>query len=179
MEAFPRGELDFSEDELAWAWRERSKLPRNKPVALVAPGSITDEAKLPASALYWTDWVDSLARELTIVQAPSTKASVLEEVVRLTERQRKWWRPDPILDNAYLFENLSLRLFLALFAVVDLYLDRNSGGSHVAAAMNVPAIIALPRSRYPDVPTFPDPASDRPWRHESFLYPYHSFLLQH
>jgi ADP-heptose:LPS heptosyltransferase len=178
VDPFPKGEIYLSDAELQWAWSVRATLPRNRPVALVAPGSITDEQKLSTGQLHWQEWVDALAKEFTVVQAPVTKVETLEEVIRLTDQQRRLWLPDSILNNIYVLENLPLRHFIAMFAVIDLFLGRNSGGAHVAAAMGVPGIVALSRRKYSDVLDFPDRGPGRPWRHQSFLYPHHTFLLQ-
>jgi ADP-heptose:LPS heptosyltransferase len=178
IDPFPKGELYLSDAELKWAWSVRGGWPRNRPVAIVSAGSRTDNSVVPSSTLQWQEWVDVLSRRFTVVQVAVTNIQCLEEVARLSDENRRTWRPDHILDNCYVMENLSVRQFFSLFAVADMFIGTNSGGMHIAAAMNVPALIALPKLKYPLLPTFPDRVDSGPWRHESFLYPQHTFLHQ-
>lgn len=175
---FPRGEIYLSDDELAWAWSIRGQLPRNRPVLLLSAGSVTDSLKVSPHTLLWQDLVEMFGRRFTVVQAAITNISRIEEVARIGDHHRRAWRPDPILDDCFILENLDVRKFFALFAISDLFVGTNSGGAHVAAAMNVPAVVVLPASKYPHAPIFPDRVPDLPWRHESFLYPQQTFLLQ-
>lgn len=177
-DALPRGELFFTDEELAWAAAVRASLPRNKPVAVIAPGSITDESFVKAEHLRWQEWATALSSVFTVVQPAQTIVSSVEALVRLNEQQKRKWRPDRILDDCYSMENLPPRRYFALMTVADLFIGRNTGGAHLAAALQVPTIVALSRKRYPDQLSFPDRVSGRPWRHESFLYPYHTFLIQ-
>jgi ADP-heptose:LPS heptosyltransferase len=70
-----------------------------------------------------------------------------------------------------------VRQFFAMFSVADFYLGPNSSGAHLAAAFDIPAVIVLNSKQYRSLPTFPDRIEGNRWRHESFLYPFHSFLL--
>lgn len=175
---FIRGDLFLSDDELKWAWAVRNMLPRNRPVAIVIAGSRTDNHAVPTADLQWQRWIDVIGRRFTVVQVAVTKFSCLEETARLTEGDKRAWRPDQILDNCILLENISARQFFAVFAIADMFVGRNTAGMHVAAAMQVPSLIVLSKRRYPRFPTFPENIHPPSWKHESFFYPYHNFLLQ-
>lgn len=177
VDPFPRGEIYLSHEELQWAWKMRAVFPRRRPLALVSVSSITDNRIAPTADSKWQRWVHALTREFTVVQLALTDIRRLEETVRLHEINKETWRPGPILDDCLVLENLSTREFFAMFAVADLYLGPNSGGAHVAAAFHVPSIIVLSERQYGRSPSFPDRVEGSRWRHESFLYPYHWFLV--
>ena len=177
LDPFPRPEIHLSSEESHWAWQMRSMLPRNRPVALVCRGSITDNGIARADTLEWQNWVNILSNRFTVVHVALTDIARLEEAVRLRDSARAAWRPDQILDNCFVFENLTTRQFFAIFSVVDLYFGPNTGGAHLAAAFDVPAVVVLNSRQYRSMPAFPDRIEGNRWHHESFLYPYHSFLL--
>ena len=85
--------------------------------------------------------------------------------------------PSAIEPLLLVLENIDVRAFLAIFSVADLYLGPNAAGAHVAAAFDVPSIVILNQAQYAQLPSFPDSIDGNQWRHESFLYPYHCFLL--
>lgn len=178
IEPFPRGEVFLSPDELAWAWSIRAMLPRNRPVAVVSVGSRTDNHYVPTKSLLWQEWIDILSRRYTVIQAAVTNVQRLEETARLDADAIRAWRPDAVMDNCLVLENLTTRQFFALFSLADLFLGTNTGSLHAAAALSVPCLVALPQRKYPALPTFPNPASSSIWTHETFLYPQHTYLWQ-
>lgn len=177
VSAFPRGELYLSEAELQWAWQFRGMLPRSRPLAVMSAGAITDFAAMPGDRARWQRWIELLSETHTVVQPAVTDLRCLEQVTRLPTGYANSWRPDHIYDNCIILENLPIRQFFALFAVAGLFLGTNTGSMHVAAAMGVPALVVLSRQKYGDAPVFPEPGQARGWRHQTFLYPYHSFLM--
>jgi hypothetical protein len=179
VDPFPKGQIYLSDEEIAWAWNLRSQLPRNRPIVIVSAGSITDNLIVPSSTLLWQEWIDILSRRFTVIQVAATHLGVVEEVVRVSDVQRRKWRPDTVLDNCFVLENLSVRQFFSVFSIADLFVGTSSGGMHVAAAFEVPCVIALPGSKYRQAPSFPNVGDEGPWAHEAFLYPYHTFMLQH
>lgn len=177
VSAFPRGELYLSDAELQWSWQFRGMLPRSRPVAIVSAGAITDFGAMPGDRTRWQKWIDMLGDTHTVVQPAVTDLRCLEQVTRLPAGYASSWRPDHIYDNCIILENLPIRQFFALFAVAGLFLGTNTGSMHVAAAMGVPAIVVLSHHKYGDAPVFPEPGQARGWRHQTFLYPYHSYLM--
>lgn len=175
---FPKGELYLSDDELRWAWSVRRSLPRNKPVAIVCANSVSDNCVVPSASLGWQRCVDVLERRFAVVQVAVTRMSCIEEVMRPTRQHVAAWRPDRVLDNCFVLENLPARHFFALFAVSSFFVGTNTGSSHVAAAFGVPSLLVLGARQYRTPPRFPDRINGNQWRHESFLYPQGTFVLQ-
>ena len=176
LDPFPRPEVYLSDKEFEWAVGIRSMLPRNQPVALVCSNSVTDNCVARTGELAWQEWVNILAKRFTIVHLAVTRLSVIEEAVRLHPRHRDAWRPEQILDNCFVLENLPTRRFFAAFSIGDFFFGPNSAGSHLAAAFDIPSLVVLNSAQYADFPTFPDVIHKNHWKHESFLYPYQSFL---
>jgi ADP-heptose:LPS heptosyltransferase len=174
LQPIPRGEIHLSDAEQKWAWSMRASLPRNRPVAVVCAGSVTDNTVMPTQSLEWQTCVNILARYFTVIQIVVTRMSVLEEVMRPLPGHVASFRPDRILDNCFVLENLPARHFFSVFSIASLFVGTNTGSAHVAAAFSVPSIVLLGSRKYPKPPVFPD--SSR-WHHESFLYPQHSFVM--
>ncbi|MCL4199568.1 MAG: hypothetical protein KJZ69_18895 [Phycisphaerales bacterium] len=174
---FPKGEIYLTNEELEWSWQLRSILPRNRPVAVVCVGSLSDNRIVPSSSLGWQDYVKVLAKDFSVIQIAVTSIAVVEGLTRLADSHRSAWRPDSILDDCIVLENLAPREFFSVFAIADLFLGTNTGAMHVAAAFEVPSIVVLSSRQYAHAPTFPDRIQGNRWRHESFLYPYHGFLM--
>ena len=172
----PKPEVYLSPQESHWAWQIRSMLPRNRPIAIVSMNSVTDNRVASNRNFEWQRWIDALSQRFIVVQPALTRIEPLEEVVRMHESHRRVWMPDQILDNVFVMENLDTRKFMALFSIADLYVGPNSSGAHLAAAFDVPALVVLNRRQYRSRIRFPDRITDNHWRHESFLYPYHSFI---
>lgn len=173
---YPRPEVHLSDEELAWAWKIRRSLPRNRPVVLICRGSITDEAHESFSTKPWQKWVHAIREIATPVQLALTSPSAYEEVAVLRSEQQRRWLPDAILDDCVVLENLDPRRFLAIFSVADFYLGTNAGGSHAAAAFDVPSFVILNAKTSADRLTFPNRHKSR-HSLESFLYPQHWFGL--
>jgi len=176
IDPFPKPEVFLTSEETKWAWEERSHLPRNKPVAFVSLGSITEGRLVRRNPVIWQRIVDCLRKRYTVVQLALTKIAPLDETIRVDEAFLRRWQPDPVLENCMVYENLGLRRFLSLFSVADLFVGVNSGGMHAAAAFDVPSLIVLDSSRYGDYPVFPVMTEGR-WTGEAFLYPQHTFIF--
>lgn len=171
---FPRGEIYLSDAEQRWAWALRASLPRNRPVAVLCAGSVTDNCGIPSRSFGWQSIVDSLASRFTVIQLAVTRMDCLEEVMRPSPPQAAAWRPDAILDNCIVLENLPVRRFFATFAVAGLYAGTNAGGAHVAAAFSVPSIIVVGARQYRNLLRFPN---RKHGESGSFLYPHNTFVL--
>jgi hypothetical protein len=121
LHPIPKPELYFSEQERAWARQLRSKWSTNRPVCLLSCGALTDADNL--AKVNWTFVVQRLARRFTVVQAIGPK-----EI------------PIP---GAIPCRRLSLRHYLCLFTAVDFFVGGTSGGTHIAAALDIPAIVVI------------------------------------
>ncbi len=178
LDPFPSGDLFFSDEELEWAFSLRSLLPRNRPVALISAQALTDNLQVPTYSLPWQSWVGALAKTHTVVQIAVTQLATVEESVRLGADFRRAWNADQIFDNVFVVENPTTRHFFSLFTLADFFLGPNSGAAHVSAALNIPSVVVLPKKKYPESPAFPDLNKELPWKHQAFLYPQHSFLVE-
>ncbi len=50
------------------------------------------------------------------------------------------------IEGAHVYYDLNIRQYMALFSVADLFCGGTSGGSHIAAAFDLPAIIVTWRA---------------------------------
>lgn len=176
IDPYPRPEVYLSHDESKWAWEIRQMLPRNKPVVLVCTRSVTDSNDGSFTTARWQAWVDLLGQQATVVQLALTAVAAYEKAVFLRDDNRRRFHVESVLDNCFVLQNLTPRQFVAVFSVADGYFGTNSGGSHVAAAFDVPSIVVLNSVTNPERLRFPNPypAQRNP---ESFLYPQHSFVF--
>jgi ADP-heptose:LPS heptosyltransferase len=174
MSVCPRGEIYLSQEEIAWAKEFRAKLPNDRPVAVLSAGSITDSAWGRRGVRSWPELVDDLATVFTIVQPVVTRMETLCETI-VNIRRPDQWIPETRLEGCHIIENPTFRCFLALLSIADLFVGQNSGGAHAAAALGIPAVIVLDRSRYSPEGLFRQ--HQKFWRNEDFLYPQHSFVL--
>ena len=114
----PKPELYLDADELAWAQQERAGWPAGRLVCLLSASAVTDAANL--RRVDWEAVVRVLSEEFTVVQPVLTETPV----------------PGTIH-----YRGLSLRQYMSLIAVADRFVGGTSGGSHVAAAFDVPSLV--------------------------------------
>ena len=119
----PKPELYLDAEELAWAEQERRGWPPERPVCVLSASAVTDAGNL--RRLDWEAVVRILSEEFTVVQP------VLAET------------PAP---GTIVYRGLSLRQYMSLIAVADRFVGGTSGGSHVAAAFDVPSLVIAWRS---------------------------------
>jgi hypothetical protein len=161
-------ELFLTSPEREWAASERKKLPPAKPVCILSSRALTDAGHL--QQIDWEGLGVALSADYTIIQPVLTRAEVYHRQIAGTVGN---WISEPIAKDAVTFENLPLRQYLSLFSIADLYVGPPSGGSHAAAAFEVPSLIILWQQVIQSL-AFPVPAGTRGVH--VFLYPQHRFL---
>jgi hypothetical protein len=155
LQAAPGAEVYLTPSERAWAQRVRRRWPRRKPICILSSGGISDRGNL--ECVQWDALALCLSRHYTVVQPAITES---------------------VVAGAIPCRNLSVRQYLSLFSVADLFVGGTSGGSHAAAAFGVPAVVVIwealrEKLRFPIVG--PVTASDLDWK-AAYLYPHHWFV---
>lgn len=151
----PRPEIYLSPDERRWARRVRRELAGRRRMCILSTGAMTDAGNL--ARVDWSAAAGALGRRHVVVQP----------VVR-----------EPVARGATALRGLTLRRYMALIAEADLFVGGTSGGSHVAAAFDVPAIIVVWRELHREA-RFPVAAGGEAGElrfKASFLYPHHALL---
>jgi hypothetical protein len=149
IDPLPRPEVYLDNGERAWAASQRRRWPSVKPPCLLSAGAITDRGNL--EQVNWSHVARILAEHYTIIQA------VLSE---------------PEIPGAFVYRGLPLRRYMALFSVVDCFFGGTSGGSHLAAAFDIPAVVVIWRSLLREL-RFPVSGLGIT---AAFLYPQHWFV---
>ncbi len=149
IDSVPKPELFLSQSEVTWAARQRQLLPPSRSVCVLSTSAVSDCANL--EQVDWASVVEGLSERYTVVQPVLGEAGV---------------------PGAIVLRNLPVRLYIALVAVADCFVGGTSGGSHVAAAFDVPALVVCWRSlldhvRFPVSGLGPQAA---------FLYPQQWFI---
>src|SRR5262249_46714671 len=147
--AEPKPEIYLTDSERRWAASERAKWPAGRPVCLLSTEAVTDQANV--SRVDWARLACVLKDRYTLIQP------VLDV------------RPLP---GVIAYRKLSTRQFMLFFSVVDRFVGGTSGGSHVAAAFDVPTLIVAWRMLLEQLP-FPISGAGIP---AAFLYPQHWFI---
>lgn len=167
VERIPRPDIYLSEQERAWAQSEKSRWPSGLPICLLSPQSISDRWFF--ADVDWGAIIAALAERCTVVQPVLATSDVYREQLKNTMYSHE-------TGNRYglvFYEDLTLRQYMALFTVVDAFCGVTSGGAHVAAAFDVPAMILVwdylaKQIQFPSI---------KPGFHTcNFLYPQHNFL---
>jgi hypothetical protein len=114
----PKSEIYLDAEERAWAEQQRRGWPADRPVCVLSTSAITDAGNL--RHVDWDSVVRVLGEDFTVVQP------VLSE---------------PPLPGTIPYHGLSLRRYMSLIAAADCFIGGTSGGSHVAAAFDVPALV--------------------------------------
>ena len=127
----PRPEIYLSGNEKDWAVRFLEELRPSKPVCVLSTGAYTDGANV--KRVDWESAVKVLKTQYTVVQA------ILNE--------------SPVAGAVHVYK-LSIRQYISLISVTDCFMGGTSGGSHIAAAFDVPAIIVawrdiIAKARFP------------------------------
>ena len=174
VDPVPKPELYFSDEELQWAWEQRSQWPRDKPVCILSTGAFTDSAVEPYSQLAWNLMAGVLGKWFTIVQPLLTSLDHYASETVVNDVLARGWEPDEAVEGAITYLNLPLRRYMVLFAVADAHCGPTAGGPHIAAAVGIPALIVLNRIAHPQNVVFPLPQGGMIM--ESFLYAQHRFV---
>lgn len=145
----PKPEIYLDADERAWASAQRQQWPANRPVCILSCTAITDGHNL--EQVNWNLVVNVLKRRYTVVQPTLS---------------------EPELPDCIAYRNLPVRRYMALFSVAECFFGGTSGGSHLAAAFDVPAVIVLWRTLESNL-CFP---ASGPNFKAMFLYPQHWFI---
>lgn len=144
IEPMPRPEIHLTQTERRWATDERERWGHERPACVLSTSAVTDAGN--ASRVDWFSVAEALRRRFTVVQP------VLSE---------------PPLPGTISPRGLSLRQYMALIAAADFFVGATSGGSHVAAAFGVPALVVSWRALL-DPLRFPVSGLGIP---AAFLYP--------
>jgi len=163
----PKPEIYLNMAETEWARRERLKWPAERPTCFLATRAMTHADIY--STVDW-DWLGSLLSQgATIIQAVLTHPP-------LSTDQRQpgagTLGPEHVVPGAVRYENLTVRQFVSLLSVVDCFCGGMSGGTHVAAAFDLPSLILVP-DRLKRRLVFP--ISSTGYCPEMFLYPQHHY----
>jgi len=143
----PKPEVYLSEQELDWAHEQRSDWPPNKPVCIFSLRVLTDIGSFNFWKVDWTALAKEWSKHCTIIQPVLTQPKLYEnQVSSLPVAMVQSWEPEPILPDAVVYRNLSVRQYLSLFAVADYFCGGTSGGSHAAAAFGLPSLIVVWRA---------------------------------
>ena len=78
------------------------------------------------------------------------------------------------MEGAVIYKNLSVRQYMALFSVSDYFCGGTSGGAHLAAAFDKPALIVVWEELSK---TMRFPFTGYGCATNSFLYPQHNFIV--
>jgi len=113
----------FDDRERDWAAEQRQGWPAGRPLCVLSTGALTNRTN--AERVDWSAVVRMLSRDFTVVQA------VVSE---------------PAATGAIVLQGLSIRQYMALIASADCFVGATTGGSHVAAAFDVPSVVVAWRS---------------------------------
>jgi hypothetical protein len=114
----PKPEIYLDAEERNWAEKERRRWPPGRPVCVLSTSALTDAGNL--RRVDWESIVRVLGEDFTIVQPVLT---------------------EPPVPGTIPYPGLSLRQYMSLIAAADRFVGGTSGGSHVAAAFDVPSLI--------------------------------------
>lgn len=172
MDLRPKPEIYLSDEERQWARQQRADWPGEKPACLMASRAITDEGHY--RTVDWDTMAEAWAASCTLVQPILTSPQAyVPQVANISQAAVQQWSPEDVLADAVLYRDLPLRKYLALFSVTDFFLGPTSGGTHVAAAFDVPALVVTWEPLYSELEF---PCTGRPLCPGSFLYPQQEFL---
>jgi ADP-heptose:LPS heptosyltransferase len=171
----PKPEIYLSMAEIEWATQERQKWPQGRPVCILSTRVVTDKGQYDFTSVNWDAIASAWSKVCVVVQPVITGQMHYERFIRdLTPKMKVQWEREQMFAKSIVYENLSLRQYMSLFAVADYHCGGTSGGAHIAAAFNVPSAIVIWRSLRESL-QFPSHA--RGWKTLNFLYPQHHFIL--
>lgn len=174
MELEPRGELHLTPAERDWASEFRNRLA-GSPVAVISSGCLTVSRFGVQRAGGWNAIAQALSAQYSVIQLAVTRFATLRETVIASVRKARQWRADQILSCATVLRDPRFREYIAMISCADLFVGPNSGGSHIAAALGVPAVIVLDKTKYASHRLFR--RNEAYWSKEDFLYPQHTMVL--
>ncbi len=140
LEAKPKPDLFFTVDELRWARLQRATWGQGRQICIMLPHALTDRDHL--TRVDWTAVGEAIGRHYAVFQPVLSSAGTYQSQGG-TLYPGQSWPKQVMLPNARIYRDLPLRQFLALFTIADLYVGGPSGGSHVAAALDIPSINIL------------------------------------
>jgi hypothetical protein len=97
----------------------------------------------------------------SVFQVLSRRYTVVQPILR-----------ERAIPGAVVYRDLPVRRYMALVACADLFVGGTSGGSHLAAAFDVPSVIIVWRDLHREIEFPVSGQSFKSW----FLYPQHSFV---
>jgi hypothetical protein len=167
----PRPEIYLSPEEQQWAAAERLRWPTDRPVCLLS-------ARVVTQARYYgeVDWqtvANTWGEHCTVIQPVITGQQPYRDQIGLIRRPEEWHEERPA-NGVIVHRDLPLRQYMALFSVADYFCGGLAGGAHVAAAIDVPALILLWAEQY-DKLSFPSRSLNR-LATENWPYPYHDYF---
>jgi hypothetical protein len=145
----PMPELYLDDAEREWASDLRRRAADGRRVCVLSTGALTDGGN--AGRIDWGSIARVLGKDYAVIQPIVDERNVVGTVA---------------------CRGLSVRQYMALVWAADLFVGATSGGSHVAAAFDVPSLIVAWRSLL-DPLRFP---TSGPNLVAAFLYPQHWFI---
>jgi hypothetical protein len=172
---WPAGDLHLTAEEWSWARAARAGASVGGPVAVLSSGclSVSDWGRSRLGS--WGTIATVLARHFTVIQVAVGKVSTLRQAVKVSHLDAEKWVPDSALPSCRVIWDLPFRLFVALIAIADVFVGPNSGGAHLAAALRIPSVVVLDRTKYERDALFQRKGPR--WRKEDFLYPQHVLAI--
>lgn len=175
VDPLPRPEIYLSPAELSWCRRQRRQWPPERPVCILSTRVLTDKYRYDQDHLAWDQVAAAWSKHCTVVQPVLSSARLYaKDIAWLNDASRAHWGEDRPLPGAVIYEDLTLRQYMSLFAVADYFCGGTSGGAHVAAAFGVPALIVVWRELTGRIRF---PCRGPRLSTETFLYPQHRFVV--
>jgi hypothetical protein len=174
VDAEPKPQVYLSDDEMAWAEAQAEAWPKDNPVCILSTRVITDNQHFNFQSVDWQLIGEAWMSKCTVIQPLLSQPRIYDEqVICLSAATRSGWACEPIVSGALLYHDLTVRQYMALFHVADFFCGGTSGGAHVAAAFDRPALIVAWSSLIKRM-CFPSRA--RGYSTENFLFPQHQFI---
>ena len=167
-----RPEVYLTNDEKQWAITQRDRWPKDRPVCILSTQVVAEAARY--QGVDWNLIGKAWMKSCTVVQPVITcSAEYQKHIAPLTQTHQQRWKPKEDVSGAIIYNNLSLRQYMSLFSVADYFCGGSSGGSHLAAAFNIPSLIVIWQSVLKKMRF---PVASIGFAPEIFLYPQHCFV---
>lgn len=174
VDSIYRPEIYLTDEEKHWAEQVRNSWrPLDKPVCILSCQAVTDSAQM--NSVDWKMIGERLQNHCTVIQTLVTKSVRKSSIAKPKSNNIASTAAAHVVKGAIHYHNLSTRQYFALFSIADLFCGGTSGGSHLAAAFDLPSLIITWRDLMKGF-SFPDqvPTIEK----TTFLYPQHHFLCR-
>lgn len=173
-ELISQPEIYLTDEEKCWAAEIRNSWrSHDKPACILSCQAVSDDAQM--KSVNWKMIGEHLQNYCTVIQPLVIKSTGGSSKAKRKSANAPTSATAYVINGAIHYHNLSTRQYFALFSVADLFCGGTSGGSHLAAAFDLPSLIITWRDLMKGF-TFPDqvPTIEK----TTFLYPQHHFLCR-